>query len=435
MLKNKSLRMLSLLLVLLLLLLPLASCATLGEPLLTLEADGKKYTYSVNLYELHLSALKGNLVAAGVTANGASPKTEKFWNVKETIDGKNQTLNEYYLANAMEECKYALVGLYLFDKLGLSLSAAEQEKIEQDLDELIKTDGEGSKTALNSVLADYGVNFDMMRLQYTNKIKISSVQNYLYTLLGESIKEAYLNENYLHFQQIFLAAYHYEYETDKNGDEIYYGSDGKPLYLKTAFQETVGGVTVYYTDSSKTAYSYDTENGERSPKINEDGTDYSKLPMTEEELKALENRASVLVSQMNGASASDFASAALKESDDKTAAKTYTDGYYINKNAGTGTDYASAYSTLLSALSEMKTGEVKAVKTENGYHVVLKLDHTKKAYEKEENQVWFEDFASGLAYQNYREECKPYLSLITTDEAVLEKAKDMKQVPVNHFYY
>jgi parvulin-like peptidyl-prolyl isomerase len=289
--------------------------------------------------------------------------------------------------------------------------------------------------ALNSVLADYGVNFDMMRLQYTNKIKISSVQNYLYTLLGDNIKEAYLNENYLHFQQIFLAAYHYEYETDKNGDEIYYGSDGKPLYKETAFHETVNGVTVYYTDSSKSAYSYDTENGERSPKINEEGNDYSTIPMTGEELTALENRASILSSQLQGASVSDFASAALKESDDKTAAKTYTDGYYLNKNAGTGTDYASAYSTLLSALSDMKTGEVKVVKTENGYHIVLKLDHTKKAYEKEENQVWFEDFASGLAYKNYREECLPYLSMITVDEDILKQAKDMKQVPVNHFYY
>lgn len=435
MIKKRFLQTLSLLSVLLLLLLPLASCATLGDPLLTLEADGKKYTYSVNLYELHLSALKGNLVAAGVSANGASPTMEKFWNVKDTIDGKTQTLNEYYLENAMEECKYALAGLYLFDKHGLSLSEAEKEKIEQDLDELIKTDGEGSKNALNRVLADYGVNFDMMRQQYTNKTKISAVQNYLYTLVGENIKEAYLNENYLHFNQIFLASYHYEYETDKNGDEIYYGADGKPLYKETNFKETVGGSTVYYTDSEKTAYSYDKENGERAPKINAEGTDYSTTPMTEEELEALAGRAQLLSTQLQGATVSEFSAAALKESDDKTAAKTYTDGYYLNKNAGTGTDYAGAYSVLLSALSKMKTGEVAAVKTENGYHIVMKLDNTKKAYEKEENQVWFEGFASGLSYQNYREECKPYLSMITVDETVLEKAKDMRQVPVNHFYY
>ena len=435
MIRKRSLQAIACLCALLLLLLPLASCATLGSPLLTLEADGKKYTYSVNLYELHLSALKGNLVAAGITANGLSPTNEKFWKVKDSIDGKNQTLNEYYLETAMEECKYALVGLYLFDKYKLSLSEAEKEKIEQDLDELIKTDGEGSKTALNRVLADYGVNFDMMRQQYTNKVKISAVQNYLYTLIGENIKEAYLNENYVHFNQIFLASYHYEYETDKNGDVIYYDADGKVLYKETSFKETVGGVTVYYTDSEKTAYSYDTENGAPAPKINSEGTDYKKTPMTEEELEALANRANLLATQLADATLTEFNAAVLKESDDKTAAKTYTDGYYIKKTAQANADYANAYATLLDALSTMKTDEVRAVKSENGYHIVMKLDNTKKAYELDANAAWFESFASGLAYQNYREECEPYLSSVKIDEAALEKARDMSQVPVNYFYY
>ena len=83
----------------------------------------------------------------------------------------------------------------------------------------------------------------------------------------------------------------------------------------------------------------------------------------------------------------------------------------------------------------MKTDEVRAVKSENGYHIVMKLDNTKKAYELDANAAWFESFASGLAYQNYREECEPYLSSVKIDEAALEKARDMSQVPVNYFYY
>ena len=436
MIKKRFLKGISLLLVLLLLLVPLASCgASEGETLLSLEADGKKYTYSVNLYELHLSALKGNLVAAGITANGASPTIEKFWNVKETIDGKNQTLNEYYLAGAMEECKYALVGLYLFDKYGLSLSAAEKEKIDEDLDELIKTDGGGSKNALNRELAEYGVNFDMMRLQYTNKTKITAVQNYLYSLLGDTIKEAYLNENYIHFDQILLYPYHYEYTTDKNGDVIYYDTQGKPLYKQTAYHETVGGVTVYYTDASKAAYSYDDANGIPMPKVNAEETDYVKTPMTDEEITSLENRAEVLASQLKNATPAEFYSAVLKESDDQAAAKTYSDGYYIYKDAVTSADYASAYATILAALSEMKDGEVRTVKTVNGYHIVKKLENTKKAYEKEENAEWFESFVADLGYQTFREECLPYLSMVKVDEKILESARDMKQVPVNYFYY
>ncbi len=433
--KKRLLKGISLFCALLFLALPLASCAMTGDPLLTLTADGKTYTYSVNLYELHLSALKGNLVAAGVTSNGAAPTTEKFWNVKDTIDGKKQTLNEYYLSQAMEECKYALVGLYLFDKYGLSLSEEEKEKIETDLDELIKTDGGGSKTALNGVLADYGVNFDMMREQYTNKIKISAVQNYLYTLLGDTIKEEYMNENYVHFDQIFLPSYHYQYETDKNGDVIYYDTNKQPLYKETGYRENVGGVTVYYTDAKKNHYSYDTEKGEPTPKIASDGSGYATTPMTDEELKALENRADLLATQLSGASKEDFRNAILKETGDKTAANTYTDGYYLNKATSYNADYSDAYSLLLLELSQMTSGEIKAIKTENGYHIVMKLENTKGAYSKEENAVWFESFSSALALENYREECEPYLGDVQVDEALLEKSRDMIHVPVNHFYY
>ena len=47
----------------LLMLLPLAACANTGKSLLTLEANGKTYQFSVNLYELMLSATKGTMVS------------------------------------------------------------------------------------------------------------------------------------------------------------------------------------------------------------------------------------------------------------------------------------------------------------------------------------------------------------------------------------
>jgi len=274
-----------------------------------------------------------------------------------------------------------------------------------------------------------------MRQQYTNKLKISAVQNYLYSLLGSNIKEEYMNENYVHFNQIFLAAYHYVYETDDNGDVIYCDDAGNVLYKKTQYSEVRNGITVYFTDSAKERISYDTENGTPSPKINAEGTGYDTTPMTEEELEALEHRARLLATQLASSSKESFEAAILKETDDKTAARTYTDGYYLNKSVDYGADYGNAYSLLLDELEGMKTGEVKAIMTENGYHIVMKLDNTKGAYEKKENSAWFEDFDSSLALENYREECDPYLSMIQTDEAVLEKARDMIGVPVNHFYY
>jgi hypothetical protein len=49
--------------------------------------------------------------------------------------------------------------------------------------------------------------------------------------------------------------------------------------------------------------------------------------------------------------------------------------------------------------------------------------------------VWFKSFASGLTAQIFADRCEPYYDLITMDEAVYQKAPNMKQVAVNYFYY
>lgn len=435
MMKQGMLRAGALILALLLFTLSLVSCASAGEPLLTLEADGKSYTYSVNLYELYLSAIKGYHIASGKTSNGESAASDKYWSTIDMIDGKLQTVNEHCLAEALKECKYALTGLYLFDKYVLALSDAEKKKIEDDLNELVLTDGEGSKSALNAILASYSVNYDMMREHYTNKLKISAVQNYLYSLLGDNVKAEYLEENYVHFQQIFLADYNYVYVTDDRGDVIYYDENNEPLYRETAYRETKNGKTVYYTDDTYTHLSYDEENGLPSPKINASGSAYETTPKTPEELAALEERANQLKTLLDGASAEEFEKAVAKESDDPTAVQTYTDGYYLKRNTATDEEWGDAYTLILEALEEMEIGEVALVETLSGYHIIKKYENTKKAYEKSENSVWFEDFAKGLAEQIYRAECEQYLSSIKIDEALLANAKDMKQVSPNYFYY
>lgn len=433
--KKRILRIAALLLTVILLLPLSTACASVGEPLLTLVADGKTYAYSVNLYELYLSAVKGNLVATGATVNGASAASDKYWDTIDTIDGKLQTVNEYYLAQALKECKYALAGIYLFDKYGLSLSAEEQKKIEDDLNELVLTDGGGSKNTLNSVLSAYGVNYDMMREHYTNKTKITAVQNYLYSLLGDNVKKEYLDDNYVHFQQIFLAGYKYVYVTDDLGDVIYYDADNKPLYKETPYKETKNGTTVYYADDTYTHLSYDTDHGTPSPKINSAGTGYETLEMTEEEWKNVTDRANQIMTQLTNSSETDFETTMKKESDDPSAVETYTDGYYLMRGTATDAEYGDAYSMILEALEKMQVGDVALIESTAGYHIIRKYENTEKAYEKTENKAWFEGFASGLTEQIYHTECDPLLSSITVDEALLSEAKNMKQVPVNHFYY
>ena len=110
-----------------------------------------------------------------------------FWN--SWIGTPAKTMDEHYRENILESCKVSLIALYLFEKEGLSLSDAEEENVDALLEELIKTDGDGSKTKLNSVLAAYGVNYNILKDVYTMEAKIQKLQLHLYGEDGKLIRE------------------------------------------------------------------------------------------------------------------------------------------------------------------------------------------------------------------------------------------------------
>ena len=317
----------ALILVIMMLVAPLSSCGS-GKKMLTLKVDGKTYSISVNLYELMCSAMKGTLSAYGYTLQGHSPTQNAFWDIQDTFDGKTlETSDAYYRKSVLENCKTYLISLYLFDKYELELSESAKKEIEDTMDELIKTDGEGSKTKLNSVLAEYGVNYKMLKEYYTMKAKFKAVQNHIYSTTGPNMKNEYMNENYVHFYQIFLANYKYVYETDKNGDTIYYNTaTNQILYKVTEFKNEISdgkyetdskGNIVYYTDNTCTHISYDTQNGQPSYKIDQNGESYVTKPMTDDELEALAGRANNLKDSLQGVTKDAFIAKVTSESDDK----------------------------------------------------------------------------------------------------------------------
>ena len=192
----------------LLCLLSTVACASQGKTLLSLEKDGIKVSISLNLYQLMLARAKGNLIANGITANGITADQASFWNYSAKFDGENiQTQDEYYLASVLNTCRNYLVVLYLFEKEGLTLSSAVEEEIEDRLQELIKTDGDGSKTKLNAVLSTYSINYNMLREAYELEAKVEAVRNHFYgknaSLVDAAIKDEYLEKNYVHFRQIY----------------------------------------------------------------------------------------------------------------------------------------------------------------------------------------------------------------------------------------
>ena len=429
---------------------PLSRCAgSSGKAMLTLKADGKTYSISVNLYELMCSAMKGTLMAYNYTLEGHRPSQDAYWNIMDAYDGKTmETSDSYYRKSVLENCKTYLVSLYLFDKYDLELSESAKKEIEDTMDELVKTDGEGSKAKLNSVLANYGVNYKMLKEYYTIKAKFQAVQDHIYSTTGPNVKGNYLNENYVHFYQIFLANYTYVYETDKNGDTIYYNaSTNQILYKETEFTQTTSsgkvetdskGNIIYYTDVTRTHISYDKEKGQPSYKIAADNESYETKPMTEEELDALVERANDLHQSLQGVTKDVFVAKVSTESDD-TQAAIYTDGYYLQKGvdfSASGEDYMYL-DTIVEKLSsaDVKDGDVIMIPSPSGYHILFKCAPTDKAYELEANTVWFSNFASGLTAELFADQAEPYLEQIKLNEKVYAKAPSMKEVAINYFYY
>ena len=440
--KKQLLRVIPLLLALVLVLLSVSSCsscANTGEPMLTLEIDGKSYSYSVNLYELQLSILKGDLALAGYTVNGHNALQPAFWSVTDDFgDGKLQTIDNYYRGVILDECRYVLVAQYLFDLYGLSLSQATLDDLDDYLNEFVLTDGDGNKNQLNKVLADYGVNYDMLKEYLMMNARLEAVQNYLYGNLGHNVKQQYQEETYEHFNQIFLPNYDYVFETDENGDEIYYNtSDHSICYKETNYFDIVNGKVVYYTNATKTHISYDTQNGTRSYKM-KDGNTYETVKKSDAELDALLAKANQLTASLQGKSAEAFDTVVAKESPEEMI---YADGYYLQR----GIEYSEASSTLfyldkiMEKLKDAKEGDVFMVESSKGYHIVMKQKHTDKAYELSENNAWFEasyavSFTQALTNRVFKSACEPYYESVSLDDALYATTKSLKDVLANYNY-
>ncbi len=454
--KQKLLRAVALALSCVLLLFTVSCSGGKGKTLLSLKKDGVNVSISVNVYQLMLTRMKGSLGFYGYTANGLTPDSEAFWSYQDKFNGTDlQTIDEYYRDCILDNCRTYLAALYLFEKEGLSLSAADEEEIDKMMDEILHTDGDDSKTKLNAVLAAYGVNYDILKEVYTIEKKVAAVQKHLYgenaSAVGDIVKAEFLEENYVHFRQIFLASYSYVYETDDNGDVIYYyttGANKDHICYDTdngvtgtkedgSVIKDKNGDTVYFVkDSEQKKIAYNTSLGEPAYVMNENGSDYKTAPKTEDELKALATRAETLYNQMKGATAAEFEAAIPKESDDTSDKSKYSDGYYLQKKvdytaSGANYDYLDQ---IVTALETMQDGEVTMVKSNSGYHIIKKYAHTEKAYEKEANEAWFETFYEDLIESLFLEECQKLYADIKVNEKVLADAPTMKEVKMNYIY-
>ena len=425
----------------------LSACSSKGKTLMSVDDT----EMSINTYMLLLSRMKGNLASSYAFGNQA--KLDSFWDT--VIDASSSgTYNKYYTSMVLDNAKTYLAALALFDEMGLKLPKSTLEEIDAEIETLIMSDGNGSKTNLNAKLAEYGANIDVLRDAYIMEAKIALLNDTLFgvggALIDASNYERYYKENYVKFRHIFFYFTEVVYETDANGDDIYYSnlSDKVIAYDTSATQKKDENGEVVRDDNKDIVYvtvdsegkeriAYDKKGTElsptkRSPKLDASGNIVTRK-MNSDELIALSDKVQTIME--NEARPGEYAlfdSLVEKYGEDEGMAN-YPNGYYLTENS----DYDAP--EVIEALFEMQDGEIRKVESDYGIHIVMKYKLDDGGYAKEENKDFFVTEAGTYSFLNLlksqllEEKIASYKERIVVDEALLTTV-DMKSVGANFNY-
>ena len=370
----------------------LVSCGGTGKPLLKLENQ----SISVNVFELYLSRMKGMLCSADYF--GEAAKKTAFWETLKDVSTK-QTYSDYYTEMVLDTATTHLAALAEFERRGLKLPQSYIDEIDAELDELVQTEANGSKSAFNAILADYGANYDILRESYIIEAKIAYLREELFGKNGSKVAaemiDDYYNENYAKFKQVFLYTYEFLYEEDENGDKIYYRDDNSKISYDTtktvktkedgSYVTDENGDRVYvYTDSDgkeRIAYKKD---GARTKQIYDSNGDpkvrYYKD--SDPEMKIVNSDANEILAEAKTGDYAGF-NILVAEYNQDEGAKDYPNGYYVSKN----TQYEAV--DVIKQVLEMEIGEVRKIQSDYGIHIVMRYELQDKAYTLEENEDLF----------------------------------------------
>ncbi len=410
----------------------LSACGQKGKVLMSI--NDKSVTLST--YTLLLSRMKGTL-----SYYGYEVESEDFWNTIISLDGL--TYDDYFSTTILEELSEYLIADYLFSLEGLKLSQERESEVDAIMSALVKS--AGSKTALNKSLKEFGVNIDMLREVYIIEAKIEQLKEHFYGKNGEKIdratKEAYFEQNYVAFGQIFIPSYYYVTELDEFGDTVYYTDDKQTAIA----YDTVNGETVtdefgklvldkfknpvYYTTAKKIAY--DKANGRIGYVKDENGELIAEL-YSKDEIAKLYEKAKNYANECNGNIDTFLEYAKVYDGSDSLGETQYLfneSGYYASQ----AQDFAYL-DKIASSLADMLVGECRVIEGSYGYHVICKYQLEAEAYENETHKNVFIDFNSNLIGALFDEKCAEYEGKIVIDYGVLDDAPSMSDVGTNKLY-
>lgn len=431
----------------------LTGCSSKGKTLISL--DG--HTLSVNLYQLMLSQQKG-MMAYSIYSEYGSHSSEKFWGM--TIDMATQKTNaDHYSELVLERAKKYLCALALFDELERTKSdfnfpSAYEKNIDAAIQNMIDVDAGGSKTKLNSILHDYGVNVEMLRDYLIMDAKANYVVDYLYgadgSKIGDAVKNQYYTENYVSCKKIIFQKFYYVYETDEDGNIIYYSAEsGYPIYdtKKTPKYNADGtsvvdkhGNRIYYNEDGSIAY--DEIHGVKRVKTDEISGAEITQKYSDEKINALRETANKLTAELYGKGESVFESMRIEHSedyspDDKTGGRMFFD---VNIDFSSYT--SSFFDNITDSLEKMNVGDVKLLEDDATFTIIIKTDLEPNAWKDENYEAFFKDeiygmtdFANNLKTELYDTRLMGYMDKVKVDNAVLESIDFSISTIVPNYYY
>ncbi|MBQ8396635.1 MAG: peptidylprolyl isomerase [Clostridia bacterium] len=365
---NRAVRALCAVLAIVLCLGCMAGCSSRGE--VVMELGNQSIT--ANMYAFWLARYKAFFVYYYMN----NQESDEMWNLAVGENGK--TLNETFTDYVKDNARTYVAALYLYDQYGLKLSAAAKQQIEDDMAELVASmDG---KTALNAELANYAVNYDILKEIYTIEAKVNQLQDYMFAAGGPNVltdaqKQQYYTENYARIEHIFIST-GAKYQMDETG--------------------------AYVTD----------ENGEPVT-----------VELTEAELAAQKQKADEVVAKLTAGE--DFA-ALLPTYTEDTATTQYPNGYYFTRTSSYVTE-------VIDATFAMEENTWQCVESDLGYHIIRRLPLEDGGYALEANADFFTDFESNLTVQAFTDAMAPYMEDVIVYDEVAD-LYSLKSVNANYQY-
>ena len=423
--KKTHIRVLTLCLALVMLAVTACSCGGSGKTMMSIG----KQKLSINIYELMLSRYRG-------TMEYSYPEAAKsdFWDI--VIDSKGTTYNDYFTASIYDNAKTYVCAMYVFEEIEkLTLPKGTLDVIDEEMKKMVDELADGSKTAFNAQIAQYGVNYNMLREAYIMEAKVAYLQDTLYgtdgSLLSDVVREEYYRKNYTRFKHVFLFTYSAVYEQDANGDDIYFTDDDKIAYDKINGSpkadangdpvKDANGNTVYYTADGRIAY--DKVNGQRAYVYNEDGY-VTTRNYTKEEIAAVEAKANQIFEMAK--SGEDFDELVELYGEDPGFSE-YLNGYSLTAES----EFEIAEGK--DELPGMQEGEIRLIRSDYSFHVLKKYELDEGAYKEKVNADFFTDFNEKLMTDMFLNLVNQYADKVEIDEE-LASSIEIKDVAANYYY-